>query len=171
MATITIKEPPNCSPSEIIDFIELVKQSGEVAITGLHQRVTSANKLAFMHAGEKLISVAALKNPTKTYRSKISAASKFLLPQPIYPYELGWVFVTPSSRGKGYAFSIAKAVISAANMSGVFATSRLENQPMHHILKKLGFAPSGTIYQSDRGEHSIILFTTASGQDSQAILS
>lgn len=158
---IVTKSPDNCSVAEIHRFIALVEQGGEVAGGGLQQRVTSAAQLAFLHINGHLAGVAALKHPKTTYRERVAAASGSVLPQDSFPYELGWVFITPKARGHGCAQPLSKAALSIAGSQGVFATSHTDNVLMHRVLANLGFVPSGSAYPSLHGAHYLQVFTRA----------
>lgn len=153
------KTPSNCSATEICDFVALVEQGGEVAVRGLKQRVMSAANLAFLQFGGRLAGVAALKHPNAGYRARVSSSSGIELPQDSYPYELGWVFIAMEARGNGYARLLSQAALSLTDGSGVFATSRTRNVPMHRALASLGFVSSGSAYPSLHGSYHLQLFT------------
>ena len=159
MIQIGSNSPGKCSANEIRDFVHLVVQGGEVAVGGLHERVMAAELLVFLRADGHLVGVAAVKNPNDMYRSRVAQASGFALSKQLFPYELGWVFVSPAARGKGYAKSLAEAVVSQVSGCGILATSRSDNVVMHRVLAGLGFLPSGSVYRSTHGEHQLQLFT------------
>lgn len=158
---IISKKPSNCSPDEIRDFVALVSQGGEVPAAGLSRRVNAAAQLVFLRIGARLYGVAALKNPNPGYRAKIIAASGVDLPPDSFPYELGWVFVSPEARRQGHSQSLSQAALSLAAGRGVFATSRKDNVAMHSTLAKLGFVPSGSAYASQQGGYCLQLFARA----------
>ncbi|RUL66014.1 GNAT family N-acetyltransferase [Dyella dinghuensis] len=152
------KSPSNCSDAEIADFMVLVLAGGEVTQQGLENRVRSAVRLSFLREGESLVGVAALKRPNSEYRSSVASMAGFALPSSNFPYELGWVFILPSARGKKYSLLISKALLASAGTEGVFATSRADNPLMHRTLGKLGFSSSGNAYSSRRGGYKLQLF-------------
>ncbi len=156
---IVAKAPSSCSAAEISVFVGLVTAGGEVASGGLEQRVRDAAQLAFLHSAGQLAGIAALKNPNSTYRNRVATGSGVALPYDSFPYELGWVFVVPEARGSGHAHHLSQAVVALAESHGVFATSRTDNPPMHHVLVKLGFVQTGEAYASQHGEHHLQLFT------------
>lgn len=161
MSQIDLKSPSECSANEIGEFMNLVLEGGEVAAGGLRTRIMAAEQLAFLRTDGQLVGVAAAKNPKDMYRFSVAHASGFPLMKQEYLYELGWVFVVPAARGKGYARSLAEAAISQVSSNGILATSRSENLAMHHILIKLGFTQSGSTYRSTHGDHQLKLFTRA----------
>jgi hypothetical protein len=156
---IVTKFPGNCTAAEILNFVDLVEQGGEVAAGGLKQRVMDAASLAFLHVGGRLAGVAALKHPNAGYRARVASASGIALAQDSFQYELGWVFITTEARGNGYAHPLSQGVLALADGCGVFATSRTDNVAMHRALANLGFLPSGSTYPSQHGGHRLQLFT------------
>src|SRR5690606_42007400 len=93
------------------------------------------------------------------YRARVASASGDVLPQELFPYELGWVFVAQEVRGNGYAQPLSQAALSFAGTCGVFATSRTDNPALHRTLVHLGFVQSGSAYPPQHGGHHLQLFT------------
>jgi len=143
----------------------LVCAGGEVAPEGLEHRVRAAARLVFLEVCCCLRGIAALKRPQQEYRKRVSVKSGFALPEAKYPFELGWVFVMPSARGRGFSRDLTQAALSAAGTAGVFATSHTGNIPMHKALEKFGFARVGEPYPSERGRHKIQLFVRAGSEN------
>lgn len=152
------KSPAECSAAEVQDFEALVLAGGEVTAAGLGKRIHSAYKLTFLVVHNCLCGVAALKRPLETHRRKVSNNSGVPLAGQEFPYELGWVFLTPSARGKGLSLGLTGEALSNAGNSGIFATSRADNTPMHKTLEKVGFSVRGKTWQSGRGKHQVKLF-------------
>lgn len=152
------KSPNSCTDAEIADFMAFVLAGGEVTQQGLERRVRSAVQLGFLREGQCLVGVAALKRPSIGYRKGVASSSGVDLASSKYPYELGWVFILPSARGKKYSPLVSGAVLAAAGTDGVFATSRVNNPSMHGTLGRLGFSSSGKPYPSKRGVYELQLF-------------
>ncbi len=152
------KSPSSCTDAEIADFMAFVLAGGEVTQHGLEGRVRSAVQLGFLREGQCLVGIAALKRPNLQYRTSVASSSGADLASSRFPYELGWVFILPSARGKKYSPLISRAVLAAAGTDGVFATSRTDNPFMHGTLGKLGFSSSGDPYPSKRGNYELQLF-------------
>ena len=152
------KEPQNCAPGELAAFAATVREGGEVIGEGLDERIKQAVRLIFCQHEGRLVGVAALKTPLDSYRFKLSRKSGVQLPRDACPHELGWVFVTPSERGKGLSANLVACAIEGLN-SPVFATSRTDNAPMHATLRRVGFVAVGDEYKSDQGEHRLQIFT------------
>jgi hypothetical protein len=158
MNPIVARAPGEFSAAEIGDFIALVQAGGEVAATGLHNRVTNTQCLAFLRSGQCLVGVAGLKHPEQSYRARIAKSAGFPISSGAVPFELGWVFILPSSRGSRLSLPLCQAVVAAAGASGVFATSRSDNTGMHITLGKLGFQRVGSEWHSKQSNGNLSLF-------------
>ena len=166
--SVAARKPRECHDTEIADFMALVMAGGEVTPNGLEGRVRSAACLAFLTIGCCLSGVAALKRPEASYRKRVAAGSGIALPEAELPYELGWVFVMPNARGRGFSADLTRAALSGADDDGVFATSRTENDAMHATLAKFHFTIAGRPYPSGRGGHRLQLFVRRNAQPSVA---
>ncbi|MGH9774231.1 MAG: GNAT family N-acetyltransferase [Candidatus Acidiferrales bacterium] len=152
------RNPKDCEAKEIGDFMALVLAGGEVTAAGLEDRIRSAARLFFLDVGCCLCGIAALKCPEEGYRKGISNKSGVPLSEAEYPFELGWVFVMPSARGRKFSQDLTRTAIAVAGDKGVFATSRTDNIGMHSSLAKCGFLPTGAPYPSTRGEYKLQVF-------------
>lgn len=140
------------------EFESLVRESGEVAVAGLSERIQNAAVLVCHHVRKQLVGVAALKRPKDAYREKVSERSGTALEKGNYPFELGWVFVRPEARGGGVSRKLVAACLEAAGESGVFATTREDNDPMRCCLAKNGLKRLGRPYKSERGEYYLVVY-------------
>ncbi len=156
--TVVNRKPSDCHDTEIRDFMTFVLAGGEVSPTGLERRIRSATSLVFLTIGCCLCGVAALKRPEPGYRRHVSSSSGILLSESEFPYELGWVFVLPSARGRRFSVNLTRAALSSAGTEGVFATSRTDNVKMHATLTEFHFVSAGRPYASRRGDHKLQLF-------------
>lgn len=141
----------------------LVAAGGEVAAEGLEGRVQSAWRLIFLFEGDSLCGIAAMKQPQDSYRRSVAVGAGVPLKKADFPFELGWVFVMPSARGKKYSIDLVRAGVKVCEGKGVFTTSRTENSAMHAALKKCGFTEAGKPYGSKRGDYKLQLFTRPTG--------
>lgn len=164
MPDLLVKSPGDCSNLDIELFIAFVRAGGEVSVQGLTERVRSAAALVFVRVNGNVVGVAALKQPQATYRRRVSSESGAPLTAAEFPYELGWVYVSPESRGNGLSCLLSRAAIAASNGAGVFATSRTDNVAMHRSLGKVGFVPVGKTYVSGRSKHSLQVFVYHAAQ-------
>jgi RimJ/RimL family protein N-acetyltransferase len=148
---VTTRKPEDCNETDIDDFVALVLAGGEVKPKGLKTRIRCrAVSLAFLTMCCCLCGVAGLKRPHAVYRSKVSSKSKVPLPEDQFPYELGWVFVMPSARGRRLSVDLVREALSGAVDQGVFATTRIDNHAMQRTLERLGFVSAGAAWPSER---------------------
>jgi GNAT superfamily N-acetyltransferase len=140
------KAPAECSPQERAEFAALVRKGGEINPKGLDARISLAAQLVFLKQGADLLGIAAIKNPLGGYR----------IAQ--FPFELGWVFVEPSARGNGHSRTLVRYALAPLAHTGVFATSRSDNAPMHRTLAAFGFTAEGKTYPSTREKYALRLF-------------
>jgi GNAT superfamily N-acetyltransferase len=159
-------EPSDCDEKVLGDFKAFVLAGGEVTAEGLEDRIRSAVRLIFLSVCCCLCGVAALKRPEPSHRKHVSSKSGVSLPEAEYPFELGWVFVMPSARGRRFSLDLTRAALAAAGTAGVFATSRTDNTKMHATLAKFGFSPAGCPYPSALGSHQLQLFVRRADQQS-----
>lgn len=97
---IVTKQPKACSKEELEGFIAMARAGGEVGESSLATRVRAAECLVFLFEGECLRAIAALKKPLVSYRNSVSEKTGVVLEPAAFPYELGYVFVLPSARGR-----------------------------------------------------------------------
>ncbi len=158
------REPAEFSDLEIHDFMAFVVAGGEVAVAGLEKRIRSAARLAFLFVGSTFSGVAALKRPEAVYRDSVASKAKVPLPKKDFPYELGYVFVMPSTRRRGFSFDLAQEALVSARGKGVFATTRTNNGAMQATLEKCKFKAQGRPYPSTLGTGKLQLFVRPSDQ-------
>jgi len=152
------RAPGALSESEIQDIIALIRAGGEVANTILEQNVKNAESLLTAHQGDCLVAVGALKKPASTYREGIANKSGVTLDLNSFQFELGYIFVLPSARGRGLATKLTQLAMKERDHVGIFATTRVSNDWMGHILRAAGFEARGQPYASGRGKYKLQLF-------------
>jgi hypothetical protein len=135
---------------------------------GLVERIRNSAALAFAYEDGVLAGVAALKRPQASYRRRIGAASDVALSESMFPFELGWVYVLPDSRGKHLSLALCESALSVSAGSAVFATSRVDNEPMHKSLARCGFQLSGKPYASGRSKDELAVFIRNAAQQAAA---
>lgn len=144
--TIVAKAASSFTDDERRTFAGMVRAGGEVGGAELEKNVREAKCLVFLHVDHDLVGVAALKNPRTGYRTRISLNSGVDLAVAKYPFELGYIYVVEAQRRKGFSNRLVEAALAVADKSGVFATSRANNIPMHSALIKFGFENTGKSY-------------------------
>jgi hypothetical protein len=156
---VTAERPGSFSKAEKEDFIAMVRAGGEVeGRRSLEDNVRDAERLAFARREGCLVGVGAFKRPKLSYRTKVEKHSGASLDADQFPFEFGYLFVLPSARGQRLSSKMWQALIAGNEGNGIFATARVQNKEMAAILPGLGFAPTGSPYQSSRGKHKLQLY-------------
>jgi ribosomal protein S18 acetylase RimI-like enzyme len=157
--SVVVRLPAECSKAELDAFESLVKSGGEVNPHGLRNRIEKAFRLAWaVTPGGDVAGLAALKNPSKTYRdSAFQGACSREAPNQ-WEAELGWIFVRNELRKRGLATRLLKELFSGSNTTNVYATAREKNDPMLSILQTFGFVQSGQPYRSKEGDYNLVLY-------------
>jgi hypothetical protein len=109
---IIAKRPRECSSAELQDFAAFVLAGREVSPDGLEGRINKAEMLLFLVHDGCLKGIAAVKNPEKSHRERVFRKAQATVEAKRYPFELGWVFVLPSSRGCGLSHKLVQSAIS-----------------------------------------------------------
>jgi predicted GNAT family N-acyltransferase len=164
MPDVIVKSSAEFSKLEIGYFIACVRAGGEVSFQGLVERIRNATALVFVKIDGGLVGVAALKRPQVSYRRSVSSRCGIALSAAEFPFELGWVFVSPEARSQGLSLLLAQAALTRSGGAGVFATSRTDNIAMHRSLAKVGFHPTGNPYPSGRAKHLLQAFVRPGAQ-------
>lgn len=157
----------DCHPTEIDDFMALVLAGDAVQSQGLRKRIGHAESLVFLTIGCCLCGVAGLKRPDSKYRADVASKSKTPLPVDRFPYELGWVFVMPSARGRRFSVDLVREALLSAGTAGVFATTR--KPEMAKTLARFQFVPVGKPWVTQRDPHELRLFLRHATEPSVAV--
>jgi predicted GNAT family N-acyltransferase len=138
----------------------LVKEGGAIkgTLEEITQRLKRTRNLALLRIklNNRIVGVAALKTPTRTYRAdKFAAASV-----PITGYEtaleLGYVVIAEDMRGKKLSGCLCDAI--AKEIRGpAFATT--DSDTMKRNLQRLGFTRAGREWQGRKGALSLWTIT------------
>jgi GNAT superfamily N-acetyltransferase len=156
---LRVAAPAEFAESELREFEALVVEGGEVVADRLAARIRRASALLLMDDGFGLLNaIAALKHPADSYRAKLGRLTHVTLHSSEYPMELGWVFVSPGARGRGYSKMLVEAALARVQQAGLFATSRTDNKRMHAVLLGSGFTARAE-YESGRTRQRLTLFT------------
>jgi len=135
----SIKTPQECTAAEIGDFAALVVAGGEVAASGLQERIRDAHSLVFMREGKCLVGVAALKQPPEGRRIRVFAKAHATADARDYLFELGWVFVMPSARENKLSLRLTNICIASAQGKPIYSTSRTDMEYMSATLLRTSF--------------------------------
>lgn len=153
-----IKSPQECSVSELNVFETLTKEGGEVSAIGLRGRVEQAHKLIFIYADNDCVAVGGLKNPIANYKTKVFKKAGVPELESNYKYEVGYLY----SKVKGVGNLLMQSICEASSGNQLFATTRENNEVMHHLFGKYHFSRLGEPYDSENGDYSLGVFGTKS---------
>lgn len=154
---IIVKPPSECLDEEINEFVRLVNEGGEVDPSGLEERVRRAKKLFFLK-DPSLVAVSAIKRFYQQYKNSIFEKAGCSNIASSYQLEIGWMYVRPASRGKGFGRKLLEAMINQLGGGSCYTTARSDNRIMHHMLTSHGFDRVGMEYPSNQSDHKIILY-------------
>jgi GNAT superfamily N-acetyltransferase len=162
------RHPDSCSDGEIAAFCCLVQQGDEVMGLGLEGRVRQATALSFLYINGTLVGVAALKQPHRGYRERVFKKAAVPKDSAMFELELGWVYVRPEYRKKGYSEVLSAAAKTQSDGAPIFATTRSDNHAMQKTLEHLRFRRIGESYPSEDGERMLLLYVTSSSEPVRA---
>lgn len=139
---------------EVDTFVELVGSGGAVSENYVRSgAVRPGAQIVFAEVEGQTVGVAALKVPLVRYRSGLQETAKagYLLPESEFPYELGYVSVSPKHSGQGIAKALVAEVLRLATRNGVFATT--SNPTMKKgVLPSFKFVPVGQTWRNRSGD-------------------
>ena len=154
MVKCAVIDGPSARHSDIETFVRLVRAGGAVNEHYVRQGIRRHGaKLVLARIDNEIIGVAALKIPVATYRSGIGSILKSGRPLPAdqFPFELGYVAVSPPFRGQGIAGTLIGKVIEQSDGHGLFATT--SSAAMREtLLPPVGFVRVGDSWLNDENE-------------------
>ena len=154
---VMVDHPAKFTPAQMQGMFNLVKSGGQVSTGGLLERIKKCKKLAMAINGkEEIVGCAAIKVPEEGYHARVFNEAGARELQRMYPYEMGYKFVLPVWRGKNIG-EILSTELLRKTMRPVFATVRGGNAAALSPLLRLGFSQLGARFESQSGEHEIIL--------------
>jgi ribosomal protein S18 acetylase RimI-like enzyme len=151
MIELLAKKPVSCFSFEIDEFVEVLCNSQENDLCDIHSRIEKALLLVFARDGKKLVGVSAIKQSDWAYVDYLSKT----IHSPLPLLEFGWDYVLPDYRRKGICDRLMRMAIN--NRYNVFATTKVTNSGMMHLLNK-EFEPCGITYESSRGNYYLHTF-------------
>jgi len=158
MPQILSKHPSNCSKVELDAFEKLVKQEGEVTSQGLRERILRAEWLVFTVEEDGTFSgISALKTPNDSYKRNVFRKAGTQLDPNDFPYEVGWLLVSPPFRGKKYSRPLLEEAIRLAGNEKLYATTRENNDRMRRTNRHCGLVDAGSPYTSEEGDYKLVL--------------
>ncbi|MFH6988477.1 hypothetical protein ACHRVW_12100 [Flavobacterium collinsii] len=144
METI-IRKPNKVSADYMMQILDLLDQGNQLSIKGIEKRLIKADLIAMIVDGDKVLTVAALKNPEPNYKRTVfkSAGAGDIEPQ--FEKELGYIVTHPEFEGQKLCQKLLSIFIPQINGSNLFATTRKDS--VIHILGKFGFSKVGEPYK------------------------
>ncbi|WP_177236336.1 GNAT family N-acetyltransferase [Albimonas pacifica] len=152
--TTYVGVPEDFDEHSIASMAELIERGGEVAV-GVKARLMGANWLGLITHDDVPVGVAAIKKPAKSYRERVFVSAGYLA-KDACKSELGWIYLDEAHRRKGKMASLLAELWECVGDARVFATTRVSNEAMVAILKKLGFAKFGGDFPSRLNESEML---------------
>lgn len=140
------KVPNDCSAQEIVEFMNLILEGGQVRKVGLRELVMSARWLGFARLDNAVVSVAAIKTPRASYRDRVFRHAKALVDPSAFNLEFGWAYTRTEYEGRGFSSGLARLLLTGVS-EAIFATTGIQNLAMRHILEGRSFSRSGNPYR------------------------
>ena len=163
MTEYRVLSSEDATKNDVDIFVELVRSGGTVDKHFVRQELKRPGaKIVFAESDGQAIGVVALKIPSDQYRSGLESGAKARHPlsHEDYPYELGYVSVSPDHGGRGIGRKLVEIVLELAEGKGIFATTG--NSAMKDgILQHLGFYQTGNVWKNDADETIQLLVRSA----------
>lgn len=155
----TCLPPDKAVAADEAAFKKFVIDAREVNPKTLPTLYAKALVLCFARVDGDLAAVGAIKRPFHNHRDRVFAAAKSKESPLAFIYELGWFHVLKEYRGHKISSRMVAQLVPWTEGDTVYATSRINNLPMHAALTKHGgFIPEGSDYPSSEGEVPLRLF-------------
>jgi len=135
-----------------------VLEGVEVDAHTLPALIERALALALVRDEESVVGIGAIKRPNASYRNRVFGDAKSRLVPAQFDFELGWIYLCEAARGKRLTTPIVQALLLRLEGRPVYATSRVDNVPMHASLTHCGFRKEGTPFPSKQNQGQIQLF-------------
>lgn len=159
MTEYIIAAGPSLTDAQVETAVELVKIGGAVKENNVRTGVKRKNaKIVFAMNEGQIIGVAALKDPEASYRKGLESEEKsnYKLPLESYPFELGYVAVSPDHQKNDIGMKLTQKACSLAEGKGMFATTS-STLMKEKVLDRLGFVSVGKPWKNDEGKELYLL--------------
>jgi hypothetical protein len=156
---ISCLRPAQVDATDAALFKRTVTEAAEVNPKTLLALFRRAHIVCFARLDGQLAGVAALKRPYSRHRAKVFRQANSALDSTTFPYEIGWFHVLEGFKGRHISSHIVEQLVKRTDGASVYATSRIDNYPMHAALTAHGgFVREGSEYASKQGDVPLYLF-------------
>ncbi len=150
---IEVKEPKNCSDTEISSFYEEVKKGGKVMLHGLIDRIRNCELLAFCYYKNSLIGVSSIKRPNQNYVADIIQKTEINRNVEDLTFEIGYSYTEPEYRRNGISKELKSNLLEQmkSRTGTIFSTTAIKSSQkflLENGFKKLGKSYDG---ENDKG--------------------
>ena len=153
-----VKEYAAFSKDDIAQIEQLIIEGGEVDPKTLPDRLKEAKAIAVIRDEQKLVAVAAIKQPLASYRTGVFTKAQVPGSAEEYSLELGYVYTKTKYRGFKLAGRLCRQLVDKFNDVSLFATTRTNNRAMYFILSHLGFTITGEGYENKARNANLYLY-------------
>ena len=121
--TPIIGTPNKFSKDDITQIVDLILSGNEVGSNQVISNIKNAAIIVTMKDDTELKGIATLKNPLSTYRKHINDKSGFDVSLTKFPYELGYIVISPSAKGTGLSRILVDAAVNLKAFEHYFLLS------------------------------------------------
>jgi RimJ/RimL family protein N-acetyltransferase len=140
---IVIQRPYQCSKEDKTTFINLVLSGKQNTESHVISSFDDLVWVGILYEDNVIRAVSSLKHGDEELFDRAGVPEL----ADHYPYEVGFSFTDPTSRGKGFNTKLKKALFAKVGNRGIYATIRVNNKASLAVNKKLGFANVGKPYR------------------------
>lgn len=140
---VFIKRPEQCTEKEKKTFIDLVISGKQNTESHVRNSFDELIWVGLLYDGDEIKAVSSLKDGDESVFNRAGVEDV----ADEYPYEVGFSFTDPNSRGKGYNTILKKKLFAKVGNRGIYSTIRINNTASIAVNKKLGFVPMGKPYR------------------------
>lgn len=138
-----IKRPYECTSSQKKTFIDLVLSGNQNTVAHVKDSFDDLVWVGLLFENSEIKAVSSLKKGDSKPFSRAGVEEIAYE----YPYEVGFSYTSPSSRGSGFNTTLKKRLFEKVGNRGIYCTVRVDNKASIAVNKKLGFVPVGDTYR------------------------
>lgn len=136
---ILIVKPSQCTKEEKETFINLVTSGGQNVVSHVKSSFKKLIWVGLLYEDGDIKAVSSLKPQNKEIFINANVEDEMNK----YPYEIGFSFTDPDSRGKGFNKKLKEKLFGKVGNKGIYATIRIDNKASISVNTKLGFKKLG----------------------------